>query len=175
MPTKTFNLPPSTGSSPGTKIFYDACARPNLLPRCPEINPINPGSVKGPPFIEVHTTLPKPEGIAPANTPHGEIDIDALIAEFEQTPVGARAVAEGRQWVAETFYGDQPPSIAKLRLQRGWSQAELAKRAATSQSHIARLELGQGDPRIGTLKKLARALGVPLATVVQAICPEDPS
>lgn len=101
----------------------------------------------------------------------GAIDIDDLIAELEQSPDNAAAIAQGRQWVAETFYSDQP-SVAQLRLSRGWSQAELARRAETSQSYIARLELGKVDPQVSTVKKLATALGVPVATIVEAISPE---
>ncbi len=100
------------------------------------------------------------------------IDIDDLVAELEQSTENAKAIAHGRQWVANSFYADRT-SVASLRLQKGWSQAELARRANTSQPYIARLELGQVDPQISTVKKLARALGVPLTTVVEAISPED--
>ncbi|MCR4303838.1 MAG: helix-turn-helix transcriptional regulator [Gallionella sp.] len=103
----------------------------------------------------------------------GAIDIDDLVAEFEQTSDAAEAIAKGRQWVAKSFYSNQPSSIALLRLQKGWSQAELAKRASTSQSYIARLELGNVDPQVSTVKKLAKALDVPVGTVVLAISPED--
>ena len=103
----------------------------------------------------------------------GAIDIDDLVSEFEQSNEAAEAIAKGRQWVAKSFYSSQPSSIALLRLQKGWSQAELAKRASTSQSYIARLELGNVDPQVSTVTKLARALGVPVAAVVEAILPED--
>lgn len=111
----------------------------------------------------------------PAKPPilSGAIDIDDLVAEFEQSNEATEAIAKGRQWVAKSFYSSQPSSIALLRLQKGWSQAELAKRASTSQSYIARLELGNVDPQVSTVIKLARALGVTVATVVEAISPED--
>ena len=101
----------------------------------------------------------------------GAIDIDDLVSELEQSPDNAEAITKGRQWVAETFYADRP-SVAQLRLSKGWSQAELARRAETSQPHIARLELGKVDPQVSTVKKLAKALGVSTATVVDAISPE---
>lgn len=110
---------------------------------------------------------PKPQTLPSA------INIDDLVAELEQSPEAAESIAKGRQWVAKNFYNDQSPSIAQLRLQKGWSQAELAKRTDTSQPHIARLELGRVDPQVSTLKKLAKALDVSIATVVQAISPED--
>lgn len=103
----------------------------------------------------------------------GAIDIDDLVAEFERTPESAQAIADGRKWVADTFYSDRPDSIAQLRLRKGWSQAKLAKRADTSQPYIARLELNRVDPQLSTVRKIARALGVPAATLMQAICPEE--
>lgn len=103
----------------------------------------------------------------------GAVDIDDLVAELEQSDEVAEAIAKGRQWVAKSFYSNQPSSIAQLRLQKGWSQAELAKRASTSQSYIARLELGNVDPQVSTVIKIAKALGLPVAAVVKAISPED--
>lgn len=105
--------------------------------------------------------------------PPAAIDIDDLVAEFEQSPESAQAIAQGRQWVAEAFYRDQPSSVAQLRLQKGWSQAELARRADTSQPYIARLELGRVDPGVRTVRKIAKALEVPMMILVQALCPED--
>lgn len=103
--------------------------------------------------------------------PPGAVDIDDLLAEFEATPRGAKAVAKGRQWVAKTFYGDSA-SLAALRLQHGWSQAELARQAGTSQSYIGRLETGLVDPQLSTLRKIAQAMGVPVTTLVVALSPE---
>lgn len=102
----------------------------------------------------------------------GAIDIDDLVTEFEQSPRGAEAIAKGRKWVARNFYSGGPSSVAQLRLRKGWSQAELAKRAETSQPYIARLELGKVDPQVSTVRKIARALGVPTTTVLLAISPE---
>jgi DNA-binding XRE family transcriptional regulator len=103
----------------------------------------------------------------------GAIDIDDFVTELEQSGEAAKAIAKGRQWVAKTFYTNRPSSIAMLRLQKGWSQAELAKRASTSQSYIARLELGNVDPQVSTVIKIAGALGVPVTAVVEAISHED--
>lgn len=107
---------------------------------------------------------PKPSAIS------GAIDIDDLVAELEQTPEQAEAIAQGRQWVADAFYAGRT-TVASLRLRKGWSQAELARQAETSQPYIARLERGQVDPQVGTVKKLARALGVSVAELVEAIAP----
>ena len=83
----------------------------------------------------------------------------------------AKAIAKGRQWVARTFYADRP-GIAQLRLRNGWSQAELARRAETSQPYIARLEQGKVDPQISTAQKIAKALGVSIEVFAQALSPE---
>lgn len=107
----------------------------------------------------------------PSVVPPGAVDIDDLLAEFEASPKSAKAVAKGRQWVAKTFYADGA-SLAALRLQRGWSQAELARKSGTSQSYIGRLETGGIDPQLSTLRKLALVLGVSVAMVVEAINPE---
>lgn len=98
------------------------------------------------------------------------VDIGDLVAEFEtHSPESRRALHQGRQWVAHTFYGDDPISLARLRLNKGWSQAELAQRAATSQSYVARLERGRIDPQISTARKIAHALGIPLEVLTQAL------
>lgn len=101
----------------------------------------------------------------------GAMDIDDLVAEFEAVPKGAKALAKGRQWVAESFYAGRA-TLAQLRLQRGWSQAELARRAETSQSYIGRLETGNIDPQLSTVRKIAQALGVPVSALVEALTTE---
>jgi ribosome-binding protein aMBF1 (putative translation factor) len=48
--------------------------------------------------------------------------------------------------------------VRTLREERGLSQAELAQRMGTSQSVIARLELGGAEPRLDTLDRICAAL-----------------
>ncbi|MBF0183091.1 MAG: helix-turn-helix transcriptional regulator [Magnetococcales bacterium] len=99
----------------------------------------------------------------------GSIDIDDLVAEFEkQSPESAAAIALGRKRVADTFYADRP-GIAQLRLQKGLSQAGLARKAKTSQSYIARLEHGKIDPHFSTARKIAEALEVSMELFQQAL------
>lgn len=125
------------------------------------------GTRKGQVIFKEFSVPPKPLSVP------GAIDIDDLVAEFEnQSPANAEAIAKGRQWVAKTFYPDRT-NIAQLRLQRGWSQAELAKHAETSQSYIARLELGQTDPQISTARKIAKTLGVSIEVFANALASEE--
>jgi transcriptional regulator with XRE-family HTH domain len=55
-----------------------------------------------------------------------------------------------------------------LRERKGWSQAELAKRADVTDAYIAQLETGaRENPSLDVLKRLARALGVPAAELLE--------
>ena len=50
-------------------------------------------------------------------------------------------------------------ALAKARLRAGLSQTQLAKRMKTTQSTIARLESGRGQPSTRTLTRFAKATG----------------
>ena len=56
----------------------------------------------------------------------------------------------------------------KLRLERALSQQELADRAEVSRHVIMNLERGVRLARPSTVRKVARALGVPLAELTTA-------
>ena len=49
--------------------------------------------------------------------------------------------------------------VARLRIRRGITQAELAEMVGTKQSAIARLESGARDPSLSYLRKVLAALG----------------
>jgi transcriptional regulator with XRE-family HTH domain len=49
---------------------------------------------------------------------------------------------------------------------RGLTQRALAERTGLSYVHIARLELAQGNPTIGTLERVAEALEIPLVDLI---------
>jgi len=48
--------------------------------------------------------------------------------------------------------------ILELRLEKGLSQEELAKKAGTKQTVISRVERGANQPSIDTIQKIANAL-----------------
>lgn len=56
--------------------------------------------------------------------------------------------------------------LAKIREKRGLSQRMLANVANISHITIARIEMGTIDPRISTLKALAKALNVKISALV---------
>jgi transcriptional regulator with XRE-family HTH domain len=50
--------------------------------------------------------------------------------------------------------------LVELRTRRGWSQAELGRRAGVAAAIISRTERGETTPSLATLDKLAKGLGV---------------
>jgi DNA-binding XRE family transcriptional regulator len=51
------------------------------------------------------------------------------------------------------------PSLREIRLNRMWSQRDLAQQARVAQKTIVDLELRRIEPRLLTMRKLAAALG----------------
>jgi DNA-binding XRE family transcriptional regulator len=56
--------------------------------------------------------------------------------------------------------------IARLRIMRGLTQAELAEKVGTKQPSIARIENGTTEPKISNLRRIAEALGAELVIAV---------
>ncbi len=61
--------------------------------------------------------------------------------------------------------------IARARIASGLTQTQLAERAGTSQSSIARLESGVGAPSLSYLTRVAHALGL---RVEVRLVPDEP-
>ena len=57
---------------------------------------------------------------------------------------------------------DLADEILRLRMEKGWSQTELARRAETKQANISRLESGLSNPSVNFLQKVAKALDADL-------------
>ena len=58
-------------------------------------------------------------------------------------------------------------TVKRVRRRRGLKQAEFAQRARISQAYLSRLESGiQKNPSLAVLKRLAKALGVPVMTLL---------
>ena len=76
--------------------------------------------------------------------------------------------------------GQQPDlALAKvlrsLREERGITREHLAHDAKLTTNSLARIELGQADPRFTTVKDIAKALDVPLAEIVGRVEETDTS
>jgi transcriptional regulator with XRE-family HTH domain len=56
--------------------------------------------------------------------------------------------------------------LQKLRKERDMSRAQLAELAGISREYVRNLEAGTYDPTVGTLQKLAKALGVPVTELL---------
>jgi transcriptional regulator with XRE-family HTH domain len=57
--------------------------------------------------------------------------------------------------------------VRRLRRERDWTQETLARRAGLSQPHISEIEAGvRANPSAVVVKKLARALDVPIAELL---------
>lgn len=52
------------------------------------------------------------------------------------------------------------------RKAKGWTQSELARNAGMAHSRISDVECGRGDPQIGTIVKIANALGVSVSSLL---------
>jgi transcriptional regulator with XRE-family HTH domain len=57
--------------------------------------------------------------------------------------------------------------IIRLRKARKWTPYRLAKEAGISRSHVMAIEAGRTDPTVGTLTKIAKALGVSPAELLR--------
>jgi transcriptional regulator with XRE-family HTH domain len=57
--------------------------------------------------------------------------------------------------------------LKKLREARELTQAALANKVGISRAYLARLEMGRHDPPLSRLRKLAKALGVPAAELLE--------
>jgi transcriptional regulator with XRE-family HTH domain len=59
-------------------------------------------------------------------------------------------------------------NLRRLRMKRGLSLERLAQRSGVSRAMLGQIELGQSAPTINVLWKIARALDVTFATLIQA-------
>lgn len=59
--------------------------------------------------------------------------------------------------------------VRALRLDRGWTQEELAHRSGLNRSYMSEVERGRSDVSLSTLQKIARPLGISLAELLSGI------
>lgn len=58
-------------------------------------------------------------------------------------------------------------SMLALRLGRGWSQEELAAEAGLHRNYVGSIERCERNVGVDNMEKIARALGVPLSSMLQ--------
>jgi len=59
--------------------------------------------------------------------------------------------------------------LQELRTKKGLTQEALALEAGTERSHISALERGEKGPSLGTILRLARALGVSAGEIMAMV------
>lgn len=57
-------------------------------------------------------------------------------------------------------------NVKRLRLDAGWSQTVLAKKAGIEQTAVSKIETAKHDPQAKTIGKIAVALGVRLVELL---------
>lgn len=59
-------------------------------------------------------------------------------------------------------------NVRRLREERGWSQERLAFEADLHRTYVSDMERGNRNPTVIVLQKLANALGVPTAALLES-------
>jgi len=60
-------------------------------------------------------------------------------------------------------------SVRKLRKQRGWMLVELSVETGLGRVFLSNLENGKHEPKLGTIKKLAKAFGLTASQLLRGI------
>ena len=84
------------------------------------------------------------------------LDARVVFAEFMQDPEFKREYEKVRQ------ENEPLRAILRARVERGMTQASIAKKMGTTQSSIARVEAGKSHPTIPFMQRLAEALDMRL-------------
>lgn len=105
--------------------------------------------------------------------PAGDLDsdseeFDSFLKEIEATGEGAKHSQDARRWIAQSFYGDKPETLASLRLRTGLSQAQLADACGLQQPHVSRYEAGRTEPQLQQAARMAQVLQVTLDQFCEA-------
>ena len=80
-------------------------------------------------------------------------ELDARLAQDQEYIAGERELRPDLNLAND---------VVDFRVEKGWTQANLAQEVGTNQANISRLESALANPTMRFLKKLARALGAEL-------------
>jgi DNA-binding XRE family transcriptional regulator len=64
------------------------------------------------------------------------------------------------EWERTRFAHEVAKKVIQYRIDHGLTQAELARQLGMRQPHVARLEAGDHEPSLTTLRRLAQRLGM---------------
>ena len=83
----------------------------------------------------------------------------------------ARVSPEVREYKAiqTSFRTGLGAAIRRERVALGISQEELAKRSGLQRTYISDLERGTRNPSVGSIQRIAQALGVPVAKLFEQL------
>ncbi len=90
--------------------------------------------------------------------PRAEYEKLATLAKAADLPPLPAADADGNFPAVEYARASLARKIIKGRVEAGWTQRELAKRAGISFEHLCRIESGKHIPGVPTIDKIDRAL-----------------
>lgn len=98
------------------------------------------------------------------------------VRESSDKPAKPAVSKPSDAWAYEQGAEDAPADLApvvganlrRLRMRRGLSLERLAQKSGVSRAMLGQIELGQSAPTINVLWKIARALDVTFATLIQA-------
>jgi DNA-binding XRE family transcriptional regulator len=133
-----------------------------------EFSQVSNGHTESPePFTGKRLRILNLDGDAiPCNGLEEEFDIDDHIDGHDIDT--RQSISEAGKWVADQFYAGHQ-TLTTLRLRAGLSQAELGALCGMQQPHISRYESGRHEPGVFQAAALAKALGVSLDTLVEAL------
>ncbi len=94
----------------------------------------------------------------------GGKSVNEYLSKFKGDPAIEASLSNGAKWVADNYYPGER-SIRALRLQKGLSQEDLALRIGSKQSYVSRIENGEVDLQLSTVRKLAAALETDINTI----------
>jgi transcriptional regulator with XRE-family HTH domain len=63
-----------------------------------------------------------------------------------------------------TRFGER---VRQLRTERGWRQIDLAEQAGISENYVSELEQGRKEVCLRTIEALAKALGIPVESMLK--------
>lgn len=63
--------------------------------------------------------------------------------------------------------------VRQLRVERDWSQEELAYRSGLHRTYISSMERGKRNVSLQCIERIAKAFGIPIYTLMELSCEGD--